>query len=92
MMISIFIDVNDKYLDIRPKNILLTERGEVKLSGFGLRRHYPRKYSTLHGFNFSKQLFYRAPEVFYDIKNFSKASDVWSLGCVLFEVAHPYNY
>ncbi|XXQ35036.1 Protein kinase domain-containing protein [Plasmodiophora brassicae] len=76
------------YCDLKPSNILLTEFAVLKLCDFGLARNLkdgpsdenvPRsKRGTPH---------YMSPEQFNSKAVFSVASDIWSFGCLLYEMA-----
>ncbi|TMW64234.1 hypothetical protein Poli38472_012856 [Pythium oligandrum] len=70
--------------DLKPANIFLTLQGEVKVGDLGLGRHLSE--NTLEAHSKVGTPLYMSPEVLrgegYDWK-----SDVWSLGCILYELA-----
>ncbi|CCK67994.1 mitogen-activated protein kinase kinase MKK1 KNAG_0A03060 [Huiozyma naganishii CBS 8797] len=68
--------------DIKPQNILLNDRGEVKLCDFGVSGEAVNSLAT----TFTGTSFYMAPE---RIKGepYSVTCDVWSLGLTILEVA-----
>ena len=66
--------------------VLVDEYGIVKLSDFGLARRVPTGASeTKLG---RGTPYYMAPELFMEDGIHSFASDLWALGCTLFELAH----
>ncbi|KAL8198944.1 UNVERIFIED_CONTAM: hypothetical protein K2H54_030180 [Gekko kuhli] len=69
--------------DVKMENILLDERGHLKLTDFGLSRHLPwgKRAYTICG-----TLQYMAPEVLSG-GPYSHAADWWSLGVLLFALA-----
>lgn len=84
------------YCDLKPSNVLLNEYSTLKLCDFGL----SRKLVDLDGNNpkeaeqdgdepkaKSGTPYYMAPELFTDDGVHSFQSDVWALGCVLYEMA-----
>ncbi|KAL5075908.1 hypothetical protein RYX36_014892 [Vicia faba] len=70
--------------DLKTSNLLLNNRGELKICDFGLARQYgsPLKpYTSL-----VVTLWYRAPELLLGTKQYSTAIDMWSLGCIMAEL------
>ncbi|RLG10733.1 hypothetical protein DRN73_07105 [Candidatus Pacearchaeota archaeon] len=71
--------------DIKPENILITREGKVKLMDFGLAKLLEReKLST----SIAGTPIYMAPEAWKG--EFFKESDIWSLGCVIYEMLAGY--
>jgi cyclin-dependent kinase 12/13 len=70
--------------DIKGANILLNNKGEVKLADFGLartwrgeRRQYTDRVVTY---------WYRCPELLLGDRHYTSAIDIWSLGCCFAEL------
>lgn len=75
--------------DIKPKNILISAKCEVKLCDFGLARvYYDHKIEqkTDNLTDYVATRWYRAPELLLGNENYNSAIDVWSVGCVLAEM------
>ncbi|XP_075052916.1 ribosomal protein S6 kinase-related protein isoform X2 [Mixophyes fleayi] len=85
-LVSVLVYLHDLgiiHRDVKMENILLDERGHLKLSDFGLSRHVPfgeRAY-TICG-----TLQYMAPEVLSG-GPYGHSADWWSLGVLLFALA-----
>lgn len=72
------------YADLKPSNILFNEYGVLKLCDFGL----ARLISDLQVEENKKGTpYYMAPELFEEGGVYSFYSDLWSFGCVLYELA-----
>ena len=69
--------------DIKPENLLITENNKIKICGFGISAllDHNNKYTntTIGTYN------YCAPEIL-DNKPYNNAIDIWSLGCVIYEL------
>lgn len=73
--------------DIKGANILLNNRGEVKLADFGLARlHNPDNRIVKVYTNRVVTLWYRSPELLLGEHNYGPAIDMWSVGCVFVEL------
>lgn len=75
--------------DIKPGNLLLNSRGEVKVTDFGIAKSMKK---TLENTCIGTQI-YLAPEK-CDSSGYSLPADIWSFGVVLFEFAageHPFS-
>ncbi|GLT30135.1 hypothetical protein SLA2020_049530 [Shorea laevis] len=70
--------------DLKTSNLLLNNRGELKICDFGLARQYgsPLKPYT----HLVVTLWYRAPELLLGARQYSTAIDMWSLGCIMAEL------
>ncbi|KAM7464723.1 hypothetical protein LguiA_032844 [Lonicera macranthoides] len=70
--------------DLKTSNLLLNNRGDLKICDFGLARQYgsPSKPYT----HLVVTLWYRAPELLLGAKQYSTAIDMWSLGCIMAEL------
>jgi len=70
--------------DLKPQNILVHANGSLKLCDFGLAREFgiPSDVRTQEVVT----LWYRAPEILLGWRNYTYASDIWSVGCILAEI------
>lgn len=70
--------------DLKPQNILIDKNQNIKLADFGLSRRYrlPHKNLTKDVIT----LWYRPPELLLGCKQYSTSIDIWSLGCIIFEI------
>lgn len=70
--------------DLKPQNLLINKRGQLKLGDFGLARAFGIPVNT-----FSSEvvtLWYRAPDVLMGSRTYSTSIDIWSCGCILAEM------
>lgn len=71
--------------DIKPENMLLSKNGVLKICDFGFARTLNK--SDNHKFtDYVSTRWYRAPELLVGDSNYSKAVDVWAIGCIFVEL------
>ena len=74
--------------DIKPSNILVNENCEAKLCDFGLVRSVDDETEEQEDVltEYIATRWFRAPEILLGSRTYSKAIDIWSLGCLLGEM------
>ncbi|MEW5303357.1 MAG: hypothetical protein WDW36_006058 [Sanguina aurantia] len=85
---------NVVYRDIKPENLLVDERGRIKLCDFGFARYLPRADEPLTDYVATR--WYRAPELLLgppfkqDDVNvqymYNHGIDIWAIGCLMGEL------
>jgi len=71
--------------DLKPQNLLIDSRGNIKLADFGLARSISLPIRTYT--HEVVTLWYRAPEILMGSRLYGPAVDVWSIGCIFVEMA-----
>ena len=71
--------------DLKPQNLLLDGKGNIKLADFGLARAFGLPVKTYT--HEVVTLWYRAPEILLGQKQYSTPVDIWSIGCIFAEMA-----
>nr|XP_023030288.1 cyclin-dependent kinase 12-like isoform X2 [Leptinotarsa decemlineata] len=77
---------NFLHRDIKCSNILMNNKGEVKLADFGLARLYNAEDRQRPYTNKVITLWYRPPELLLGEERYGPAIDIWSCGCILGEL------
>lgn len=70
--------------DLKSSNLLLNNRGEIKIADFGMARYYgdpPPKLTQL-----VVTLWYRSPELLLGAEKYGTEIDMWSIGCIFGEL------
>lgn len=73
--------------DVKPSNVLVNESCEAKLCDFGLVRSIDDEIDQ-HDIltEYIATRWYRAPEILVGSRRYTKAIDIWSMGCLLAEM------
>ncbi|KAE8316871.1 kinase-like domain-containing protein [Aspergillus transmontanensis] len=70
--------------DLKTSNLLMNNRGEIKIADFGMARYYgdpPPKLTQL-----VVTLWYRSPELLLGAEKYGTEIDMWSIGCIFGEL------
>ncbi|BCS18305.1 uncharacterized protein APUU_11133A [Aspergillus puulaauensis] len=70
--------------DLKTSNLLMNNRGELKIADFGMARYYgdpPPKLTQL-----VVTLWYRSPELLLGAETYGTEIDMWSVGCIFGEL------
>lgn len=70
--------------DLKVSNLLLTDKGQLKIADFGLARRYGFPSEPMSPYVVT--LWYRAPELLFQSTNQSTAIDTWAAGCIFGEL------
>lgn len=73
--------------DLKPDNLLINENCDIKIADYGYSRHVknstPKRERSKSPHVVSRQ--YRSPEIALG-ESYDKKADVWSLGCILYDL------
>ena len=71
--------------DLKPSNIFINSDCHVKLGDFGLARTLAHKMGSIVT-EYVATRWYRAPEMILSGQKYGKPIDMWSVGCILYEL------
>ncbi|KAI8811258.1 kinase-like domain-containing protein [Cladochytrium replicatum] len=79
---------NVLHRDLKPGNLLVNADCELKIADFGLARGFSDAQDSNAGFmtEYVATRWYRAPEIMLSFKAYTKAIDMWSVGCIFAEL------
>jgi cell division cycle 2-like protein len=87
-LVSGMVYLHDNWIlhrDLKTSNLLLNNRGQLKIADFGMARYVgdpaPPKLTQL-----VVTLWYRAPELLLGAREYGAAVDMWSIGCIFGEL------
>ncbi len=72
--------------DLKPNNLLWFRYGNdrcIKICDFGLSKPYTKQDTST---NRAVTIWYRAPEIIFGNENYTEKIDIWSAGCVFYEM------
>lgn len=81
--------INIVHRDLKMSNLLLTNKGILKIADFGMARLCGESLESDVSRDLSPEvitLWYRAPEVLFGDTKYSFGVDIWALGCILGEM------
>jgi len=70
---------------LKPANLLISEKGILKIADFGLSRLMWRDGTKPYSHQVATR-WYRAPELLYGARYYTSAIDIWSIGCIFGEM------
>ena len=72
--------------DLKPENILIDKNNKIKIGDFGLSRQFNSYKSYTFTAKGAGTTQYTAPEILVEEKKYNKKSDLWALGCIIYEL------
>lgn len=72
--------------DLKSANILISDKGHLKIADFGLARYYNPKVRRFDLTPTVVTLWYRPPELLFCDKHYGKPVDIWGVGCIFAEL------
>ncbi|CAD7960561.1 unnamed protein product [Amoebophrya sp. A120] len=77
---------NVVHRDLKPSNLLVNKNCDLKICDFGLARGMSEDEDDPGLTDYVVTRWYRAPEVVLAASAYSEKIDVWSVGCILYEI------
>ncbi|KAM0755165.1 Pkinase-domain-containing protein [Meredithblackwellia eburnea MCA 4105] len=70
--------------DLKTSNLLMNNRGQIKVADFGLARMFGEPLGDMT--QLVVTLWYRSPELLLGVTEYTTAVDMWSIGCIFGEL------
>ncbi|WWC85398.1 uncharacterized protein L201_000261 [Kwoniella dendrophila CBS 6074] len=70
--------------DLKTSNLLMNNRGQIKVADFGLARKFGDPLGEMT--QLVVTLWYRSPELLLGAKEYTTSVDIWSIGCIFAEL------
>ncbi|KAI9921737.1 hypothetical protein PsorP6_000132 [Peronosclerospora sorghi] len=77
---------NVLHRDLKPSNLLLNSNCDLKVCDFGLSRGVTPDEDNMELTEYVVTRWYRAPEIMLSSREYTKAIDMWSTGCIFAEL------
>ncbi|KAG1707279.1 hypothetical protein DVH05_026473 [Phytophthora capsici] len=77
---------NVLHRDLKPSNLLLNSNCDLKVCDFGLSRGVTPEEDNMELTEYVVTRWYRAPEIMLSSREYTKAIDIWSTGCIFAEL------
>lgn len=77
---------NVLHRDLKPSNLLLNSNCDLKICDFGLSRGVEPDEENMDLTEYVVTRWYRAPEIMLSTREYTKAIDIWSTGCIFAEL------
>ncbi|XP_071545595.1 cyclin-dependent kinase 20-like isoform X2 [Panulirus ornatus] len=77
-------EINSQH-DLKPANLLISEKGQLKIADLGLCRVFSRQGKRLYSHQVATR-WYRAPELLYGARQYNEGVDLWAVGCIFGEM------
>lgn len=71
--------------DVKPENLLVSNKGLLKVCDFGFARSLLKNSSAVYT-DYVSTRWYRAPELLMGDANYNKSVDTWAIGCIYAEM------
>ena len=81
-------EIHDKRIvhrDLKPEHIFMNDNMDIKIGGFGISKQLNSNQTHRKSINKAGTEYYIAPEILDD-GIYNEKSDIWSLGCIIYEL------